>query len=153
MVVGCHRSKGDPFSNPDRQKARLVAGCDWCQPEQQQTDPCGVTWVLGPRQGHCLVQVLVAGTNTGARSGSSQVHTPGTCTQHCSTLQVTPAQGQRPHRYTVEGTPGTSTQHCLQQPAAASVAATTFRSVDSKRLDNCKSAEFLQHALRVLRCV
>ena len=70
MVVGCHRSKGDPFSNPDRQKALLVAGCVWCQ---QQTDPCGVTWVLGPQQGHCLVQVL-AGTNIGARSGSSQVH-------------------------------------------------------------------------------
>ena len=143
MVVGCHRSKGDPFSNPDRQKARLVAGCDWCQPEQQQTDPCGVTWVLGPRQGHCLVQVLVAGTNTGARSGSTQVHTPGTCTQHCSTLQVTSAQGQGPHRYThlapVRSTaaPCRSPQHkvrvhtgihtwplyaALQQPAAASEA-------------------------------
>ena len=73
MVVGCHRSKGDPFSNPDRQKALLVTGCVWCQ---QQTDPCGVTWVLGPQQGHCLVQVL-AGTNIGARSGSSQVHCRG----------------------------------------------------------------------------
>ena len=138
MVVGCHRSKGDPFSNPDRQKARLVAGCDWCQPEQQQTDPCGVTWVLGPQQGHCLVQVLVAGTNTDARSGStqvytwhlyaalqqpaghlstrsgsSQVYTPGTCTQHCSTLQVTSAQGQGPPRYTHLATvPSTAASCC-----------------------------------------
>ena len=100
MVVGCHRSKGDPFSNPDRQKALLVAGCVWCQ---QQTDPCGVTWVLGPQQGHCLVQVL-AGTNMvqgqgphrytteGTLQVPPQVYcpsTPGHCTQHCSTLQVT----------------------------------------------------------------
>ena len=72
MVVGCHRSKGDPFSNPDRQKALLVTGCVWCQ---QQTDPCGVTWVLGP----------------------------GKVTAWSRCWQVpTLVQGQGPHRYTVD---------------------------------------------------
>ena len=145
MVVGCHRSKGDPFSNPDRQKALLVAGCVWCQ---QQTDPCGVTWVLGPQQGHCLVQV-VAGTNIGARSGSPQVHcrgytagtTTGILSLHTWPLYAAlqhpaghPAQGQGPHRYTVECRGYTCHQYAaLQHPGAASIADTTFRSIDSSR--------------------